>query len=162
MNTGHLDSFYLQDGATHTPTHTKKNWTPSGLYSVEPGRGTFPPRAVWSSLSGCGTRTRRQQCSTKRQGPGTTPRMPTSTGTDQTRRQQARRGFFSFSSFFATGRTFFPRRLATSSYPSPPPRVEGKRSEVLASGLDEGLSGDSWPPLIGRAHGGRREPHPCT
>ena len=46
------------------------------------------------------------------------------------------------------------------SFPSPAGR--GKRYEVLASGLDEGLSGDSWPLLIGRAHGGWREPHPCT
>ena len=55
---------------THTHAHTQKNWTPSGLYFGLSARRegelraraytcTCPPRAVWSSLSGVGTRTQR-------------------------------------------------------------------------------------------------------
>uniref|UniRef100_A0A8C4R440 Cobalamin adenosyltransferase-like domain-containing protein n=1 Tax=Eptatretus burgeri TaxID=7764 RepID=A0A8C4R440_EPTBU len=103
----------------------------AGAYSC-----TCPPRAVWSSLSGGGTRTRRQQRSTKHQGPGTTQRTTASTGTDQTRLapagrrecQQARRGFFSFSFYDGANLLF--------SFPSTAGR--GNRSEGLSSGLDEG------------------------
>jgi len=45
--------------------------------------------------------------------------------------------------FFSTARHFV--------LSSPSPAGRGHRSEGLASGLDEGLSGDSWLPFIGRA-----------
>jgi len=46
--------------------------------------------------------------------------------------------------FFSTACHFL---LSSSSSPA----AQGHRSEGLASGLDEGLSGDSWLPFIGRA-----------
>ena len=123
---------------------------------------TCPPRAVCSSLSSGGTRTHRQQRRTKLQGPRAAPRTPASTGTDQMRTPAAsslsplRRGE---PCFFRRGEPcFYEANLACFSsmarhfvLSSPSPTGRGHRSEGLASGLDEGLSGDSWPPFIGRA-----------
>ena len=122
---------------------------------------TCPPRAVCSSLSGGGTRTRRQQCRTKLRGPKTAPRTPASMGTDQMRTPAASSFSFtkganlacfgeaslscfdeaSLSCFFSTAHHF----ILSSSL------GRGDRSEGVASRLDEGLSGDSCLPFIGRA-----------
>ena len=44
MNKALNNSIYRRGPRTHTLTQKKLD--PVGLYSVEPGRGTFPPRAV--------------------------------------------------------------------------------------------------------------------
>ena len=138
MSEEHL-TVQLSRLAPHTHIHTPKEMVATAfILALQLGRER---RAEGRSLflhlsSSCGlvklVRWRDSnplpQRSTKHQGPGTTQRTPASTGTDQTRRasagrrerQQARRGFFSFSFFpflFTTGRTF--------PYPLPPPRVEG-------------------------------------
>ena len=40
------NSTYRQGPQTNTHTHTQNKMDPVGVYSVEPGRYTFPPRAV--------------------------------------------------------------------------------------------------------------------
>ena len=117
--------FYLTDWrhtrtrtCTRTHAHTPKEmvaaafiwpFSSGGKGELRAGADscTCPPCVVWSSLSGGGTRTCRQQCSTKHQG----------TGTDQTKTPAGKtRLLLSPSSL---------RRLATYTSPSPPPRVEG-------------------------------------
>ena len=46
MNKALNDSTDRRGPQTHTHTHTQKKMDPVGLYSVELGRGTFPPHAV--------------------------------------------------------------------------------------------------------------------
>ena len=116
---------FLLTGRRHTHAHTQKNWTPSGLYFGRAWPGCLPASCGLVEL--VRWRDSNPPPTTQHQAPGTrndaTDASQHGNGPDENASRQDEASSLS-PSFFTTGQTFSSRWLATS-YPSPPPWVEG-------------------------------------
>ena len=142
------NSTYRRGPRTDTHTHTQKKMDPVGLYSVEPGRGYLPascghtdskpPR--WDSNPQPKVRVPRTRPSHHDRRP-LEPRPPLFGHHHHGEPPQRTADRLNHDHHCLPSSRFYHLSLevrAISAFP-------------LASRLDEGLSGDSWPPLIGRA-----------
>jgi len=166
-----------------THTHPKRNWTPWVYFGPQPGRGTcpascglfelvrwrdsYPPPTTPHQAPGTknGATDASQHGRRRSKSPPDCRPSAVATKTPVCRKTCSSRPLCSrhdHSAEPSSTKPIAPNDCSPLDLSFPSPAGRGKCSEVLASRLDEGLSGDSWPPLIGRAHGGRREPHPCT
>ena len=118
-----------------------------GLYSVEPGRGTFPPRAVTLTPNHHGgTRTHASKSTAHERDQATT------TADETNRRQDCRRSAIATKTAAAKQS---PRSLSTV-YSLEVRPVSFFATRLLIGRFHRAIR---WPSLIGQAHGWRRNSH---